>query len=278
MATYEELLEERSAFEMAGMTKKVAEWDFKIELCEIDQKYPKITFADMAREFNLDGLQKATNERQTSLNEEIDNHNYQEVSKDIETDEQAQSIIDQYGLSRVKTISESKMYDFIDKTRWMYDSKPEVMSKIIEILTPKLKGTAKQLFQQMFAFKNDRPVKRPELKERVTDLEAYIKIERVEDYAQNDNPPMVELMKLVHAKHSGIFDELYIAYPMVGRVKQIDPIFFGVKKDPNKTYDTLDGYRVASKSGWGFQANDELTMNNLNEINLGEMRKIAQWE
>ena len=85
-------------------------------------------------------------------------------------------------------------------------------------------------------------------------------------------------MKLVNAKHSGVFDILYVAYPMIDIVKQIDPIFFGVKRNPNKEYDNLDGFKAEHSSGFGFQSNDTITINALDSVNLGDMFKIGQWE
>ena len=51
-------------------------------------------------------------------------------------------------------------------------------------------------------------------------------------------------MKIVESKQINIFDELYIAYPMIDNIKQIDPIVFGVIKIPNTKYDSLEDFKI----------------------------------
>lgn len=257
--TYDDLIEERAAFAQAGMDNKVKEWDYKINALELASKYPRITFHDIASEFGIAGLQKAVDAR---------------VSKQRETKykltEQAKEICGDLLLS--KKISEAAMYRFIDQNQWRYANNPELTAEILELLSPKLTGTVKHLFEQIFMAKR----KKIEVE---TNKVAFIKIERVSDYTQNDNPPMEELMKLVEAKVSGIFDELYIAYPMIDNLKQIDPIFFGVKKNPSKQYDSLTGAKDHFGAGrMGFMANDEITLDRLDSINIGDMYKVGQWE
>lgn len=255
--TYDELIEERAAFAQAGMTAKVKEWDYKINALELAQKYPLITFRDIARELGIEGLQKAVDAR---------------VSKQWENkrklEDQAKEILG--NLLHAKKISESGMYTFIDQNSWRYANNPELTAEIMELLTPKLTGTAKILFETMFMANRKKAVVE-------AGKVAFIKVERIADYSQNDNPPMLELMKAVEARLSGIFDELYIAYPMVGHLKQIDPIIFGTKVNPSKPHNPLDGTLDRHPSGFGFMANDEITMDRLDKTNFGEMFKVSQW-
>lgn len=257
-AELDNLMEERSAFLAAGMTKKVAEWDYKIKSLEISAKYPRITFADIAKEFNIAGLQKA-----------VDGVVNKQWEKKRKLQEAAKEMC--HEVINAKKMSEAQLYRFIDQNKWRYESNPELTSEIVELLLPKLTGTVKILFESVFM------AKRQAAKVEIGKT-AFIKIERVADYEQNDNPPMRELMKLVQAKHSGIFKDLYIAYPMIDNLKQIDPIFFGVDKIEGKQYDSLNGFKDRHTSGIGFMSNDEVTMDRLNSINIGDMYKIAQWE
>jgi hypothetical protein len=256
-STYDELIEERAAFAGAGMAAKVAEWDFKINAAELERKYPRITFREIAKELGIEGLQKAVDARV--------NKQWEAKRKLVDT---AKEICGE--LLQVKKLSESKMYDFINKNQWRYANDPELTSEIMELLTPKLTGTVKTLFETMFMANRKKVVVE-------AGKVAFIKVERISDYSQNDNPPMVELMKAVEARLSGIFDELYIAYPMVGHVKQIDPIIFGTKVNPNKPHSPLDGAMDRHPSGMGFLANDEITMDRLDSRNFGEMFKVGQW-
>lgn len=255
--TYEDLIEERTAFESAGMTNKVKEWDYKIEALELSQKYPRITFRDIAKEFGIEGLQKAVDARVAK--QKADKWKLIDQAKDICKD-----------VLNVKKMSESSMYAFMDKTKWRYEGNAELTQEIMEILSPKLTGTVKHLFEQIFMINRKKAVVE-------SDKVAFIKVERVSDYTQNDNPPMEELMKLVSARVDGIFDELYIAYPMIDNLKQIDPIFFGVKRNPSKTYDSLDGAKDRFTGRIGFLANDQITLDRLDSINIGDMYKVGQW-
>lgn len=233
---YDKLIEERSAFQQAGMTAKMVEWDFKIKSLEVAQKYRKIDFPCIAKEFGIDGLNQAIQDRRD------------EIEKEIE--EMCGELLEK------KTISEAALYDFISKNSFRWENNPEMTTRILEKLTPKLKGIARSIFQTAF-----------KVKEGTNDKVAFIRIEKVEDYQQNDNPPMQELMKVVDANVANLFHTLYIAFPMVGPVKEIDPIIFGILRDPTKHYNELN-------PGW----NSELTADTLDWLNLGDMYQIAQWE
>ncbi len=256
--TYQDLLEERSAFQAAGMTAKVNEWDYKINTLELAQKYPRITFKDIAKEFGIEGLQKAVDARVAK--QKADKWKLVDQAKDI-----CKEVL------HVKKMTESGMYAFMDKTKWRYEGNAELTQEIMEILSPKLTGTVKQLFEQIFMINRKKSLVE-------SDKVAFIKIERISDYTQNDNPPMEELMKVVSAQVDGIFDELYIAYPMIDNLKQIDPIIFGVKRNPSKKYDSIDGAKDRFTGRMGFLANDQITVDRLDSINIGDMFHVGQWE
>lgn len=249
---YEQLLEERTAYQEAGMVAKVAEWDYKIKVLEVSQKYAHVTFSDMAEEFGIKGLNEAVAKRQA-----------EQAKHKREVKEKAEKMCGELLKSRV--IGESKLYAFIDAYSWQYKNDPEMTEAIMELVIPKLSGTAAKMFKTMFAIKN------MEKQGWEGDKVAFIKVERVEDYQQNDNPPFAELCKLVEAKVSNVFDTLYIAYPMIGTVKKIDPIFFGTLQNPNVKYDNIDGI------GSGMFFNNSITEDRLETVNIGDMFKIAQW-
>lgn len=259
---YDQLIEERAAYHQAGMTAKVAEWDYKIKVLEVSQKYAPVTFRDMAEEFGLKGLNEAVAKRQAEMEKELQG----QVQRKRELTEKAEKLCGDLLKSRV--IGESKLYAFIDAYSWQYKNDPEMTAAIMELVIPKLSPTAAKMFKTMFAIKN------METKQRFTWQDtpvAYIKVERVEDYQQNDNPPFAELCKLVEAKVSNVFDTLYIAYPMIGTVKKIDPIFFGTLQNPNVKYDNIDGI------GSGMFFNNSITEDRLEKVNIGDLFKIAQW-
>lgn len=233
---YNVLLEQKTAYQQAGMDKKVAEWDYKIKHLEMSQKYEQITLHDIAKSFGIEGLNRALSDRRLKVEEE---------AKKICGD-----------LLHVKKLSESKLYSFMDANSWRYSKDPEVSAKIMELLTPKLSGTALQLFQAMFAIKGTQASKKV----------AFIRIDRVRDYTQDDNPPMPELLKLVEARYDKGFDEYYIAYPVIDEEKQIDPIFFGVLRNPSKN----DYHEISS---WW----NDITLDMIPRFNLGDMFKIAEW-
>jgi len=235
-AEYDKLLEERTAFEQAGLTAKVGEWDYKIKSLEVSQKYEKIDLKHIAESFGIEGLNRSLAERKNKLKAE---------AKEICGD-----------LLKSKRVSESKMYDFIDKTAFRYDNNPELKEEILRLLVPKLSGTALKIFQTMFKIKD---------MENTGNKIAFIKIEKVDKYTQNDNPPMSELLKVVQANTQGLFIALYIAYPMIAYEKQVDPIILGTIQNPNESYEKL--------SNW----NNEITIDMLDFLNIGDMYKVAEW-
>ena len=56
---YDRLVEEKLAFQAAGMVKKVPEWDYKIRKTEALAKYQTITFAKIIEELGIAGLNRA---------------------------------------------------------------------------------------------------------------------------------------------------------------------------------------------------------------------------
>lgn len=60
---YDQLVEERLAFNEAGMKAKVQEWDYKIKVCEAKMKYPVITFDQISNDLGIAGLNKVLDER-----------------------------------------------------------------------------------------------------------------------------------------------------------------------------------------------------------------------
>jgi len=259
---YDQLIEERSAYQITNMTAKVQEWDYKIRVLEVSQKYDPITFVDMAEEFGLKGLNEAVQKRQVELEKEVQGY----VQHKRELKEKATKMCGDLLKSRV--ISESKLYAFIDAHSWQYQNDPEMTQAIIELVVPKLSPTIAQMFKTMFTIKKIENQKESNWQEKKV---AFIKVEKVEDYKQNDNPPFEELCKLVEAKVSNLFHTLYIAYPMIDTEKQIDPIFFGTLRNPNVKYDELNGMN----NGWFF--NHSITEDRLEAINIGDMFRIAQW-
>jgi hypothetical protein len=270
---YEELLEERQAFFAAGMVNKVKEWDYKINVKELEGKYKRITLRDIANELGIGGLQKAVDEKIAEQNAAIAKQNAAAKAKVAELNLKAKDICKD--ILKLPTISEAKMYAFIDMHSFRWANDPELTAAIMELLSPKLNGTIKHLFKQIFMINAKKIV--TNLKNPEADKVAFMKIERVADYKQNDNPPMMELMKAVVANVSGIFDELYIAYPMIDRLKHIDPIIFGVKKDPLKKYDDLNGWKDHHTTGIGYMANNEITLERIDSLNFGDLFHVAQW-
>jgi len=248
---YESLLEERSAFLQAGMTAKVAEWDFKIKSLETAEKYPRIDFNHIANTFGIEGLNQA-----------LDNKRMAQTAKIREMEEKAKDFCGE--LLKKKRLSETTVYSFIDSAGWQWENDPDMTARIIQVLAPKLANkTARTTLEMAFR------IKEVEL-EKIDYRTAFVKIQKIENYQQNDNPPMTELLKTVQANMSGIFTQLYIAYPMIDLVKQIDPIIFGTLQDPTKNYDELSG---SAMNDWM----SDITMDRLDSVNLGDMYEVAQW-
>jgi len=259
---YDQLIQERSAYQQAGMTAKVEEWDYKIQVAEVSQKYAPITFKEMAEEFGLKGLNEAVKKRQAELNIKVQS----QAQHKRELKEKAKKMCGE--LLKKRVISESALYTFIDQHSWQYENDPEMTQAIMELVIPKLSPTIASMFRTIFTVKKIEETKEQNWEEEKI---AFIKVEKVENYTQNDNPPFEELCKLVTAKVSNLFHTLYIAYPMIATEKQIDPIFFGTLRNPNVQYDHLNGLN----NSWFF--NHSITEDRLESINIGDMFKIAQW-
>jgi len=250
---YDNLIMERGAFLQANMTAKVEEWDYKIKHLEISQKYSPVTFNDMAESFGIEGLQKA-----------VDLKKQQMAVESREMKAKAKTICGDF--LKVKKIGESKLWDFIDKHSWQWANDPTMTQAVMEIILPKLHVGLQGILRATFSLKKIETYRSFE-----ADKVAFIKIERIEDYQQNDNPPHEELAKLIQAQNDSLFEAIYIGYPMIDKVKELDPIFFGVIQDPTKSYSDVNGF------GSDWLANDSVTLERLNTVNIGEMFKIAEW-
>ena len=250
---YDNLLMERGAFSQANMDAKVEEWDYKIKRHELSQKYETVTFSDMAESFGIEGLQKAVDGKKAQM--AIESREMKEKAKKLLGD-----------LFKAKKISESKLWDFIDKYSWQFDNDPKMKQAIMEVVLPKVGKTLASVLRATFQIKKVEAYRTFE-----ADKVAFIKIEKVSEYQQNDNPPIEELNKLIDAQIEGLFEELYIAYPMIDTVKQIDPIFFGTITDPTKQYDDVTTF------GADMFFNNSVTLERLEKVNIGEMFKIAEW-
>jgi len=252
---YDVLLEQRAEFQQAGMDAKVLEWDYKIHTLEIDnmkdengeQKYPEITFGDIAKELGIEGLNAQLRENERVLAEKVRQY-------------------------CGKTYDKPKIAGYeLDKVlegKWQWSDDANMTKEIMKHLTPKLRSKAERDFYEK-VFMLDR------MKE--TDIsfgtKAFIKVQRLSDYIQNDNPPSDELKKIIEGNVSNLFHCLYIAYPMIKEHKQVDPIVFGTLQDPSKRYDVLND----SNQEYGF-SNSEITMDSLNNwLDLGNMRQLAHW-
>ncbi|MBL8026319.1 MAG: hypothetical protein JNL74_07900 [Fibrobacteres bacterium] len=208
---YDLLIEELFAFEAAGMKAKADEWRVKVRIAEAAMQFKTISFVQIADEFGLAGLNKSLEERARL-----------EQNKEHEAMEIASEIAKPYLEKRV--LSEAKLWALIDETVSRSKGDPLVKFCVMKLLYPKTSGTVKILLKQLCQLDN----KAASLTRPSTKLEAYIKLDPVDLYKQNDNPPLDVVKKLVDARQLGIFDALYVAYPMIGREKRIDPIFLGV--------------------------------------------------
>ena len=128
--TYEDLLEERTAFEAAGMTNKVKEWDYKINVKELEGKYKRITFRDIANEFGIDGLQRAVDAKIAEQNSIIAKKNADAKAKVKALELKAKDICKD--MLKLPSISEAKMYAFIDLHQWRWANDPELTSAVLE--------------------------------------------------------------------------------------------------------------------------------------------------
>lgn len=251
---YDVLLEQKEAYRLAGFDSKVAEWDFKITEIEINnilddngnQKFPIINMEYIAKELGIEGLNA-----QLAENERLIQENLRRYCG---------------ALYNKPKISGAELDKIIDN-KWQWSNDEKMTKEIMKFLTPKLRSKAERdFYEKVFML------------DKINNLEisygvkAFIKIQRLADYNQNDNPPNAELQKIIEGNVSNLFHCLYIAYPMIKEHKEIDPIVFGVTQDPSKSYGTLDD----SNSEYGF-SNSELTMNALNGLNIGVMRQLGQW-
>jgi len=89
----------------------------------------------------------------------------------------------------------------------------------------------------------------------------------VDIYKENDNPPLDVLNKLVDAKMLGIFDSLYVAYPMIGRKKMVDPIFLGV----------IENTALRLRENSIIRFDDMLAIEKASEKYFGELFEIGRW-
>lgn len=170
---YDNLFEEKLAFQQAGMTQKVKEWDYKIRLLEVSSQYSKITIKEIYKQFGIEELNKILAGQNDVFGDKA-----REICEEI---------------IHFRTISESKLYDFIDRNKFRYENDPKVTREIFKLISKKLSKNQQIFFKQLFA-----------LDKGITEKVAFVKIEKIKNYKQNDNPPMQELMKVVFAKNKKI--------------------------------------------------------------------------
>jgi hypothetical protein len=251
---YDALLNLRESYRQAGFDAKVEEIDAQIKELEIngmldengDPKFPIITMEHIAKELGIDGLNAQLAENDRLMKENLRKFCGKLFDK--------------------RAISGAELDRLMDN-KWQWSNDEKITKEIMKYLTPKLRSKVdRELYEKVFMLES-----RNEL-DISYGVKAFIKIQRLSDYNQNDNPPSAELQKIIEGNVSNLFHCLYIAYPMIKEHKQIDPIVFGTTQDPSKSYSTLDD----TNGEYGF-SNSELTMGRLNALNLGTMRQLGQW-
>ena len=211
---YDKLLEEKIAFEQAGMTKKVIEWNHKIKLFEIELKYEKITFENISKSLGIEGLNKSL----------------EETNKKFLTDRaSAEDIVDDIFLrEKIRSyISESKVYELMDSVKRFKKDNNYIDIVLLNRCLSKIKGTFAITVREMIRALEKNVIN--------SSLEAKIIIEPIEQYKQNDNPPMEVLNKLITAKYSSLFSCFAVAYPIIDK-KAPDPIIVGIVLKENQIW------------------------------------------
>jgi len=250
---YTALLEQRTAFKNADMTAKVEEWDYKIKVCEASMVFSKTSFEIMGEQLGIAGLNEAIGKRKALFSEKI-----------IQAKLLALDVVQDY-LDK-SFISESKLWEVIGHYR--LKGNIVAMVEALKLLTDKTKGSVTIMLKEVIKAKENERETEIEIPE---DLQAYIKVVEIHEYSANDNPPMEVLTRTISAKELEIFDTMYVAYPMIGRVKQIDPIIFGVIKNPNESnYYSLKNLET-------FWLNGDTPFEFLKNLNIGNMFHIADW-
>ena|SRR4030042_400841 len=250
---YDMLIEQRMAYQQAGMDAKVNEWNYKIKVCEASMHFERTSFEAMGQELGIHGLNEAIEKRKSHFLKTI------ESAKLL-----ALRVVEPY-LDKA-FISESKLWEVIGDFRLGEN----IIAKVeaLRLLSEKTKGSVTIMLREVIKEKTKERDANIEIPE---DLQAYIKVEEIQVYKADDNPPMEVLKRLIDTKELEIFDTLYVAYPMIGRVKQIDPIIFGVIKNPNKS----DYYNL--KYLETFWLNGDSPFEFLKKLDIGDMFKVAQW-
>jgi hypothetical protein len=251
---YDALLGLRESYRAGGFDAKVDEIDFQLKELEINgmideegnAKFPIITMEYIAKELGIDGLNAQLAENDRTLKEDLRRY--------------CGKLFDKPQISGFEL-------DALYANKWQWSNDEKMTKEIMKHLTPKLRSKVdRELYSKVFLLES-----RNEL-DISFGVKAFIKIQKLADYKQNDNPPSDELQKIIEGNVSNLFHCLYIAYPMIKEHKEIDPIVFGTTQDPSKSYSTLDD----TNGEYGF-SNSELTMDRLNALDLGTMRQLGQW-
>ena len=249
---YDQLVEEKIAFQEAGMDAKVAEWDHKIRLCEASMRYPLITFAEMSRNLGIESLKKAVQERNLRMASEI------EKAKDL-----ARDIL---GPTRTSRISESKLWSIIHENDYRFVGNPLAKIEAMKMLVPKLSGTARNMLMYTLS-----ETEKTAAEDQVSPMiEAYIKVVGIESYKENDNPPMDVLRQIAEAVKSNLFTALFVAFPMLGPVKQVDPIVFGLVSDHKRKLWGMDEEAL-------LRFNRDVSVEDLEGLAFGNLFRITEW-
>ena len=244
------------AFKEAGMLEKVKEWKHKIKVCEARGLFQEISLSQIGTDLGVEGLQKVLDQRKVHI---------EGLKKDAHL--MAYKIADPHLYN--KRFSEAKMWAMFDENKHILDSNPYVRTELLGALQPILHGSIKLLVKSLL-LQNDvksleKEIKYPE------QIQAYVKIDRIDQYQQNDNPPLEVLMKVINSKKFNLFDEFYVAYPMIGPIKAIDPIIFGViKKFIGPFFNTFESVSSMFVKG-------NIPFETLKTIDMGHLFKIAEW-
>lgn len=250
---YTALLEQRTAYQLAGMDAKVVEWDYKIKVSEASMRFDRTSFEAMGEQLGIAGLNEAIEKRKNLFKEQVEKAGVL-----------AFNVTEPYFEKHF--LSESKLWEIIGD----YRLKGNIIAMVeaLKMLVDKTKGSVTIMLKELIKAKE---------KERKTEIEvpeslqAYIKVIEIHEYNADDNPPMEVLTRTTSAKELEIFDTMYVAYPMIGEVKQIDPIIFGVIQNPNK-----DNY-YDLKHLDTFWLNGDTPFEYLKSFNIGDMFHIADW-
>lgn len=165
-----------------------------------------------------------------------------------------------------RAISESKLWSLMSASSYRFENNPLAKIEALKIALPKTRGTLRAVLEQTLNAENKKLKNKP-IPSR---LEAYVKLVGIEDYNADDNPPIEILKQIGTAKQTNLFTVFFVAYPMIGETKQIDPIVIGAIQNPQKHY-----ANVSSIGKVWF--NGDAPFEYLKSLDFGEMFRIAEW-